>query len=168
MKVVNKKFTFGCVNIKKSLIAETDPKWKLYSKKETLDNIDREAGTERARLRNKAKELSAGTNTPEQLEKSIEEARKIANEIAKKNPIDAKYFFNSFKANIGESPASPESIEIQYSASDKARAEKINFLYNPQSQEEFTEIMREVYQQTGYRISDKTIYEYQRLYGKLK
>jgi hypothetical protein len=156
------------LSVKKSLIAETDPKWKLYSKKETLDNIDREAGTERARLRNKAKELSMRTNTPEQLEKSIEEARKIANEIAKKNPIDAKYFFNSFKANIGESPASPESIEIQYSASDKARAEKINFLYNPQSQEEFTQIMREVYQQTGYKISPKTIYEYQQEYGKLK
>jgi hypothetical protein len=169
IKSDNKNFIKNTgLNIKKSLIAETDPKWKLYSKKETLDNIDREAGTERARLRNKAKELSAGTNTPEQLEKSIEEARKIANEIAKKNPIDAKYFFNSFKANIGESPASPESIEIQYSASDKARAEKINFLYNPQSQEEFTQIMREVYQQTGYKISEKTIYEYQKEYGKLK
>ena len=164
----NNFFKSTGLSVKKSLIAETDPKWKLYSKKETLDNIDREAGTERARLRNKAKELSMRTNTPEQLEKSIEEARKIANEIAKKNPIDAKYFFNSFKANIGESPASPESIEIQYSASDKARAEKINFLYNPQSQEEFTQIMREVYQQTGYKISDKTIYEYQQEYGKLK
>ena len=127
-----------------------------------------EAGTERARLRNKAKELSVGTNNPGQLEKSIEEARKIANEIAKKNPIDAKYFFNSFKANIGESPASPESIEIQYSASDKARAEKIKFLFNPQSEEEFLNIRKDVYDQTGYKINSKTIYEYEKEYGKLK
>ncbi len=156
------------LNVKKSLIAETDPKWKMYSRKETLDNIDMEAGTERARLRNKAKELSVGTNNPGQLEKSTEEARKIANEIAKKNPIDAKYFFNSFKANIGESPASPESIEIQYSASDKARAEKIKFLFNPQSEEEFLNIRKDVYDQTGYKINSKTIYEYEKEYGKLK
>ena len=169
IKSDNKNFIKNTgLNFKKSLIAETDPKWKMYSRKETLDNIDMEAGTERARLRNKAKELSVRTNTPEQLEKSIEEARKIANEIAKKNPIDAKYFFNSFKANIGESPASPESIEIQYSASDKARAEKIKFLFNPQSEEEFFNIRRDVYDQTGYKISPKTIYEYQKEYGKLK
>lgn len=169
IKSDNKNFIKNTgLNVKKSLIAETDPKWKLYSQKETLDNIDREAGTERARLRNKAKELSMRTNNPEQLEKSIEEARKIANEIAKKNPIDAKYFFNSFKANVGESPASPESIEIQYSASDKARAEKINFLFNPRTKEEFLEIRKDVYQQTGYRISPKTIYEYEQEYGKLK
>ena len=156
------------LNIKKSFITETDPKWKIYSQKESLDNIDMEAGTERERLRAKAKELAAKTGPQESRAEAISEAQNLAREIAKKNPVDAKYFFESFKSNIGESPASQESVEVQYSANDKARAEKIKFLYNPQSQEEFTEIMREVYQQTGYRISDKTIYEYQRLYGKLK
>ena len=156
------------LNIKKSFITETDPKWKIYSQKESLDNIDMEAGTERERLRAKAKELAAKTGVQESRAEAIAEAQTLAREIAKKNSVDAKYFFESFKSNIGESPASQESVEVQYSASDKARAEKIKFLYNPQSQEEFSQIMREVYQQTGYRISDKTIYEYQRLYGKLK
>jgi hypothetical protein len=149
-------------------VRETDPNWKLYNQKESLDKIDMEAGTERARLRAKAKELSMGTNDPKQLEKSVDEARKIAQEIAKKNPIDAKFFFESFKSNIGESPASQQSVEIQYAASDKARAEKIKKLYNPQTEEDFSRIMKEVYQQTGYKISPKTIYEYQQAYGKLK
>jgi hypothetical protein len=127
-----------------------------------------EAGTERTRLRAKAKELAMGTNNQEQLDKSINEAEKIANEIAKKNPIDAKYFIESFKSNIGESPASQQSVEIQYSSSDKARAEKIRLLFNPQTQEDFSKIMKDVYQQTGYKISPKTIYEYQQEYGKLK
>jgi hypothetical protein len=140
----------------------------MYSEKETLDNIDMEAGTERARLRAKAKELAKGTNDPKQLDKSVEEARKIADEIAEKNPIDAKFFIESFKSKIGESPALPQSIEIQYSASDKARAEKIKFLFNPQTKEDFSMIMRDVYQQTGYKISPKTIYEYQQAYGELK
>ena len=113
-------------------------------------------------------DIILGTNNKEQLDKSVEEARNIANEIAKKNPIDAKYFFESFKSNIGESPASQESVEIQYSSSDKARAEKIRLLFNPQTQEDFSRIMRDVYQQTGYKISPKTIYEYQQEYGKLK
>jgi hypothetical protein len=156
------------LNVKKAFINETDPKWKLYSQKETLDNIDKEAGTERARLRTKAKELAMGTNKQEQLDKSIAEAQKLALEIAKKNPIDAKFFIESFKSNIGESPALPQSIEIQYSASDKARAEKIKFLFNPQTKEDFSMIMRDVYQQTGYKISPKTIYEYQQAYGELK
>ena len=156
------------LNFSKAFVRETDPSWKLFNQKETLDKIDMEAGTERARLRAKAKELSMGTNNQEQLDKSVEEARNIANEIAKKNPIDAKYFFESFKSNIGESPASQESVEIQYSSSDKARAEKIRLLFNPQTQEDFSRIMRDVYQQTGYKISPKTIYEYQQEYGKLK
>ena len=156
------------LNVKKAFVTETDPKWKLYAQKETLDNIDKEAGTERARLRAKAKELAMGTNKQEQLDKSIAEAQKIALEIAKKNPIDAKFFIESFKSNIGESPALPQSIEIQYSASDKARAEKIKFLFNPQTKEDFSMIMRDVYQQTGYKISPKTIYEYQQAYGELK
>lgn len=149
-------------------VRETDPNWKLYNQKESLDKIDMEAGTERARLRDKAKELSMGTNNPKQLEKSVDEARKIAQEIAKKNPVDAKFFIESFKSNIGESPASQQSVEIQYSASDKARAKKIKKLYNPQTKEDFSQIMREVYQQTGYKIGPKTIYEYQQEYGKLK
>jgi len=149
-------------------VRQTDPNWKLYNQKESLDKIDMEAGTERARLRAKAKELSMGTNDPKQLEKSVDEARKIAQEIAKKNPIDAKFFIESFKSNIGESPASQQSVEIQYSSSDKARAEKIKKLYNPQTEEDFSRIMKEVYQQTGYKISPKTIYEYQQEYGKLK
>ena len=156
------------LNFSKAFVRETDPSWKLFNQKETLDKIDMEAGTERARLRAKAKELSIGTNNKEQLDKSVEEARNIANEIAKKNPIDAKYFFESFKSNIGESPASQESVEIQYSSSDKARAEKIRLLFNPQTKEDFSRIMRDVYQQTGYKISPKTIYEYQQEYGKLK
>jgi hypothetical protein len=156
------------LNVKKAFINETDPKWKLYSQKETLDNIDKEAGTERARLRAKAKELAMGTNNQEQLDKSIAEAQKIALEIADKNPVDAKYFIESFKSNIGESPASQQSVEIQYSASDKARAEKIKLLYNPQTKDDFMRIMRDVYQQTGYKISPKTIYEYQQAYGELK
>jgi hypothetical protein len=156
------------INVSKAFVGETDPKWKMYSEKETLDNIDMEAGTERARLRAKAKELAKGTNDPKQLDKSVEEARKIADEIAEKNPIDAKFFIESFKSKIGESPALPQSIEIQYSASDKARAEKIKFLFNPQTKEDFSMIMRDVYQQTGYKISPKTIYEYQQAYGELK
>ena len=156
------------LNFSKAFVRETDPSWKLFNQKETLDKIDMEAGTGRARLRAKAKELSIGTNNKEQLDKSVEEARNIANEIAKKNPIDAKYFFESFKSNIGESPASQESVEIQYSSSDKARAEKIRLLFNPQTQEDFSKIMKDVYQQTGYKISEKTIYEYQKEYGKLK
>jgi len=156
------------LNVSKAFVRETDPDWKLYNQKESLDNIDKEAGTERARLRKKAKELAIKTGSEEGRNEAVAEAQTLAREIAKKNPVDAKYFFESFKSNIGESPASQESVEVQYSASDKARAEKIKFLYNPQSQEEFTQIMREVYQQTGYKISDKTIYEYQRLYGKLK
>jgi hypothetical protein len=156
------------LNVSKAFVRETDPDWKLYNQKESLDNIDKEAGTERARLRKKAKELAIKTGSEEGRNEAVAEAQTLAREIAKKNPVDAKYFFESFKSNIGESPASQESVEVQYSANDKARAEKIKFLYNPQSQEEFTQIMREVYQQTGYKISDKTIYEYQRLYGKLK
>jgi hypothetical protein len=156
------------LNVSKAFVRETDPDWKLYNQKESLDNIDKEAGTERARLRKKAKELAIKTGSEEGRNEAVAEAQTLAREIAKKNPVDAKYFFESFKSNIGESPASQESVEVQYSASDKARAEKIKFLYTPQSQEEFTQIMREVYQQTGYKISDKTIYEYQRLYGKLK
>jgi hypothetical protein len=156
------------INVSKAFIGETDPKWKIYSQKETLDNIDMEAGTERARLRKKARELAMGTNTQEKLDKAVVEAQKIIDDIAEKSPIDAMYFMDSFKANIGESPASQEAVEIQYSATDKARAEKIKYLYNPQTEEDFTQIMREVYQQTGYKISDKTIYEYQTLYGKLK
>ena len=158
---------FG-INASKAFVRQTDPNWKLYNQKESLDEIDMEAGTERARLRAKAKELSMGTNNPEQLKKSAEEATKIARDIAKKNPIDAKFFIESFKSNIGESPASQQSVEIQYSASDKARAEKIKKLYNPQTEEDFSRIMKEVYQQTGYKISPKTIYEYQQAYGKLK
>jgi hypothetical protein len=156
------------LNVSKAFVRETDPDWKLYNQKENLDNIDREAGTERARLRKKAKELAIKTGSEEGRNEAVAEAQTLAREIAKKNPVDAKYFFESFKSNIGESPASQESVEVQYSASDKARAEKIKYLYNPQSKEEFSQIMREVYQQTGYKISDKTIYEYQRLYGKLK
>jgi hypothetical protein len=156
------------LNFSKAFVRESDPSWNLYNQKETLDKIDMEAGTERARLRTKAKELSMGTNNKEQLDKSIKEAEKIASEIAEKNPVDAKYFIESFKSNIGESPASQQSVEIQYSASDKARAEKIKLLYNPQTEEDLMMIMREVYQQTGYKISPKTIYEYQQAYGKLK
>jgi hypothetical protein len=156
------------LNFSKAFVRETDPSWNIYNQKETLDKIDMEAGTERTRLRAKAKELAMGTNNQEQLDKSINEAEKIANEIAKKNPIDAKYFIESFKSNIGESPASQQSVEIQYSTSDKARAEKIRLLFNPQTQEDFSRIMKDVYQQTGYKISPKTIYEYQQEYGKLK
>ena len=156
------------LNFSKAFVRETDPSWNLYNQKETLDNIDMEAGTERARLRAKAKELAMGTNNQEQLDKSIAEAQKIALEIADKNPVDAKYFIESFKSNIGESPASQQSVEIQYSASDKARAEKIKLLYNPQTKDDFMRIMRDVYQQTGYKISPKTIYEYQQAYGELK
>ena len=156
------------INFSKAFVRETDPSWNIYNQKETLDKIDMEAGTERARLRAKAKELAMGTNNQEQLDKSVDEAKKIAQDIAKENPIDAKYFFESFKSNIGESPASQESVEIQYSSSDKARAEKIRLLFNPQTQEDFSKIMKDVYQQTGYKISPKTIYEYQQEYGKLK
>ena len=158
---------FG-LNMSKAFVRETDPDWKLYNQKETLDNIDMEAGTERARLRKKAKELAVGTNTQENLDKAVVEAQKIIDEIAKKNPIDAMYFMDSFKANIGQSSASQEAVEIQYSATDKARAEKIKYLYNPQTQDDFLNLMKDVYQQTGYKISQKTIYEYQNLYGKLK
>jgi hypothetical protein len=156
------------INFSKAFVRETDPSWKLYNQKESLETIDMRAGTERARLRNKAKELSKGTNTQENLDKAVAEAQEFAYKIAEKNPIDAKYFIESFKANIGESPASQQSIEIQYSANDKARAEKIKLLYNPQTEEDFTNIMKEVYQQTGYKISPKTIFEYQKNYGKLK
>ena len=156
------------LNVSRAFVRETDPDWKLYNQKETLENIDMEAGTERARLRKKAKELAMGTNTQENLDKAVVEAQKIVDDIAEKNPIDAMYFMDSFKANIGESPASQEAVEVQYSATDKARAEKIKYLYNPQTKEDFTNLMKEVYQQTGYKISPRTIYEYQTLYGKLK
>jgi hypothetical protein len=156
------------LNMSRAFVRETDPDWKLYNQKETLENIDMEAGTERARLRKKAKELAMGTNTQENLDKAVVEAQKIVDDIAEKNPIDAMYFMDSFKANIGESPASQEAVEVQYSATDKARAEKIKYLYNPQTKEDFTNLMKEVYQQTGYKISPRTIYEYQTLYGKLK
>jgi hypothetical protein len=156
------------LNMSRAFVRETDPDWKLYNQKETLENIDMEAGTERARLRKKAKELAMGTNTQENLDKAVVEAQKIIDDIAKKNPIDAMYFMDSFKANIGESPASQEAVEIQYSATDKARAQKIKYLYNPQTKEDFTNLMKEVYQQTGYKVSPRTIYEYQTLYGQLK
>lgn len=156
------------LNLSKAFVRETDPSWGLFNQKETLDNIDMAAGTERARLRAKAKELALGTNDPVKMEKSKKEALKLAQEIQKKNPIDAKYFLQSFKSNLGEAPSSQQSVEIQYSADDKARAKKIKLLYNPQNREDYMKIMRDVRKETGYKISAKTFYEYETAYGKLQ
>jgi hypothetical protein len=156
------------LNFSKAFVRETDPSWKLYNQKETLDEIDLRAGTERARLRQKAKELAKGTNTTANLNKSVAEAEKFATEVAKKNPSDARYFVESFRANVKKSPASQEAVEIKFSTTDKSRAEKIKLLYNPQNREDFINIASDVYRETGYRVSSKTLNEYEKLYGKLK
>jgi len=156
------------LNFSKAFVRETDPSWKLYNQKETLDEIDLRAGTERARLRQKAKELAQGNNTTANLNKSVAEAEKFATEVAKKNPSDARYFVESFRANVKKSPASQEAVEIKFSTTDKSRAEKIKLLYNPQNREDFIKIAGDVYRETGYRVSSKTLNEYEKLYGKLK
>jgi hypothetical protein len=156
------------LNFSKAFVRETDPSWKLYNQKETLDEIDLRAGTERARLRQKAKELAQGNNTTANLNKSVAEAEKFATEVAKKNPSDARYFVESFRANVKKSPASQEAVEIKFSTTDKSRAEKIKLLYNPQNREDFINIASDVYRETGYRVSSKTLNEYEKLYGKLK
>lgn len=157
------------LSISKSTWGETNPDWKVYNQKEELMRIDQESGSKRLKLRDSAQELGVEYITAEtESEKKavLDKAKAQAEKIKEENPIDAMYYKDSFMTSAKKRPATQNTNELIYSKDEEARAKKFYLLYGDLSEDELLEIRKTIYNESGYKLSAKFKYEYDKLRKK--
>jgi hypothetical protein len=154
------------ISITKSTWGGTNPDWKIYNQKEKLEQIDRESGSKRMKLKDSAKELgmeyiSAKTETEKNA--VIEKVKERVDEIKEDNVVDAMYYKDSFMTAAKKRAATQSTNEIIYSTDDQARAKKVYELYGDMTDQELLEVRSMIYNESGYRLGPKFKYEYDKL-----
>jgi hypothetical protein len=154
------------ITVSKSVWGETNPDWKIYNQKEELMKIDQESGSKRMKISDAAKELGREyfkAKTEEEKQAILEEAKKKSSEIAEENKIDGMYFKDSFLTAAKKRSATQNTNEIIYSTDEESRAKKVYLLYGDMNEEELLEVRKQIYNESGYKLSAKFKYEYDRL-----
>jgi hypothetical protein len=154
------------ITVSKAIWGETNPDWKIYNKKEELERIDQESVSKRMRINGAAKELGReyfNAKTEEEKQAILEEAKKKSSEIAEENKIDGMYFRDTFLTAAKKRVATQNTNEIIYSVDDESRAKKFYNFYGDMTEEELLEVRRQIYNESGYKLSAKFKYEYDRL-----
>lgn len=154
------------LSITKAGWGETNSDWKVYNQKEDLMRIDQESGSKRLKLRDSAQDLGLEyINAETEAEKKavIEKAKAQVNKIKEENPIDAMYYKDSFMTAAKKRSATQNTNELIYSKDEESRAKKFYLLYGDVSEEELLEIRKTIYSESGYKLSAKFKYEYDKL-----
>jgi len=154
------------ITVSKAVWGETNPDWKIYNQKEELMKIDQESGSKRMKISDAAKELGREyfkAKTEEEKQAIIDEAKKKASEIAEENKVDGMYFKDSFLTAAKKRSATQNTNEIIYSTDEESRAKKVYLLYGDMTDEELLEVRKQIYNESGYKLSAKFKYEYDRL-----
>ena len=157
------------MSVSKSVWGETNPDWKVYNQKEDLMRIDQESGSKRMKLRDSAQDLGLeyiNAETEADKKAIIEKAKAQVDKIKEENPIDAMYYKDSFMTSAKKRSATQNTNELIYSKDEEARAKKFYLLYGDVSEDELLEIRKTIYSESGYKLSAKFKYEYDRLRKK--
>ena len=154
------------ISITKSVWGSTNPDWKIYNQKEKLEQIDRESGSKRMKLKDSAKELGVeyiSAKTEAEKNAIIEKVKERVDDIKEENVVDAMYYKDSFMTAAKKRRATQSTNEIIYSVDEQARARKVYELYGDMTDQELLEVRSIIYSESGYRLSPKFKYEYDKL-----
>jgi uncharacterized protein with gpF-like domain len=154
------------ITVSKAIWGETNPDWKIYNQKEELERIDQESVSKRMRISGAAKELGReyfNAKTEQEKQVILEEAKKKSSEIAEENKIDGMYFRDTFLTSAKKRVATQKTNEIIYSVDEESRAKKFYSFYGDMTEEELLEVRKQIYNESGYKLSAKFKYEYDRL-----
>lgn len=153
-------------------MGQTNPDWKSYNIAEDIEKINQEEGSNRKQVRELSKRFAKSyrdAETEKERKQVLEDASAKMKEIAKENPLDAKYFKSSFKtAAMVSGHYSPFTNEIVYAASDMARAKIIRRVLVERGgvgREDFIELRKELFKESRYEINSSTMAMYKKLYG---
>jgi len=157
------------MSVSKSVWGESNPDWKVYNQKEDLMKIDQESGSKRMKLRDSAQELGLeyiNAETEADKKAVLDKAKAQVEKIKEENPVDAMYYKDSFMTSAKKRAVNQNINEIIYSKDEEARAKKVYLLYGDMTEEELLEVRKTIYSESGYKLSAKFKYEYDRLRKK--
>jgi hypothetical protein len=157
------------MSVSKSVWGESNPDWKVYNQKEDLMKIDQESGSKRMKLRDSAQELGLeyiNAETEADKKSVLDKAKAQVEKIKEENPVDAMYYKDSFMTSAKKRAVNQNINEIIYSKDEEARAKKVYLLYGDMTEEELLEVRKTIYSESGYKLSAKFKYEYDRLRKK--
>ena len=153
-------------------MGQTSPDWKSYNIAEDIERLNQEEGSNRKEIRELSRRFGKSyrdAKTEKERKQVLEDASVKMKEIAKENPLDAKYFKSSFKtAAMVSGHYSPFTNEIVYAVSDAARAKIIRRVLVERGgvgRQDFIELRKELFKESRYEINSSTMAMYKKLYG---
>ena len=153
-------------------MGQTSLDWKSYNIADEIEIINQEEGSNRKQIRelsNRFGKSYRDANTEKEKQQVLDDSAVKMREIAKENPLDAKYFKASLKtAAMISGHYSPFTNEIVYAASDLARAKIIRRVLVERGgvgREDFIQLRKDLFKESRYEFNSSTMVMYKKLYG---
>lgn len=154
-------------NIQKKAVGRVDDRYQSTNFRKEFESIDMRAGSKRKEIdiltKKIGQEYSDSGYSREAASKVRSEFKALMGKM--KDDTDIKYATSRMNAVISKKNYPSVYDDIRWSASDRARAEKIMVVTGKMSKNELADFYKRVATESGYSLPAATIYEYKKLAG---